>query len=121
MKKNKIDVIEGTGTLKSATEVDVNGELHQAKNIIIATGARARTLPDVEINGKTVLTYHQALQLTEAPKSLVVIGAGPIGLTCAIEAKKNNLWICKVFLFFFIFLKKIFTKLSSKKIKIKSI
>jgi dihydrolipoamide dehydrogenase len=80
MKKNKIDVIEGMGTLKSATEVEVNGEVHTAKNIIIATGARARSIPGVEINGKTTLTYHQALELTEAPKSLVVIGAGAIGM-----------------------------------------
>ncbi|GAB4422753.1 MAG: dihydrolipoyl dehydrogenase [Anaerolineae bacterium] len=80
MKKNKIDVIDGAGTLKSATEVEVNGELHTAKNIIIATGARARSIPGVEINGKTTLTYHQALELTEAPKSLVVIGAGAIGM-----------------------------------------
>ncbi len=80
MKKNKIDVIDGLGTLKSATEVEVNGEVHTAKNIIIATGARARSIPGVEINGKTTLTYHQALELTEAPKSMVVIGAGAIGM-----------------------------------------
>lgn len=80
MKKNKIDVIEGMATLKSATEVDVNGEVHTAKNIIIATGARARSIPGVEINGKTTLTYHQALEQTEAPKSIVVIGAGAIGM-----------------------------------------
>ena len=56
------------------------GETHSAKNIIIATGARARVLPGMEINGKTTLTYHQALELTEAPKSMVVIGAGAIGM-----------------------------------------
>jgi dihydrolipoamide dehydrogenase len=80
MKKNKIDVIEGVGRLKSATEVEVNGEVQQTKNIIIATGAHAQLLPGVEINGKTLLTYHQALELTEAPQSIVVIGAGPIGM-----------------------------------------
>ncbi len=83
MKKNKIDVIEGAGKLKSATEVDVNGEVHIAKNIIIATGARARVFPGIEINGKTLLTAHQALELTEAPKSIVVIGAGAIGMEFA--------------------------------------
>ncbi len=80
MKKNNIDVIEGLGQLKSAIEVEVDGEVHTAKNIIIATGARAKLIPGVEINGKTLLTYHQALELTEAPKSLIVIGAGAIGM-----------------------------------------
>ncbi|MDM8521554.1 dihydrolipoyl dehydrogenase [Anaerolineales bacterium HSG6] len=80
MKKNKIDVYEGYGTLTSSTQVEVNGETHTAKNIIIATGSRARTIPGVEVNGKTVLTYHETLQLTEAPKSMVVIGAGAIGM-----------------------------------------
>ena len=80
MKKNNIDVLEGAGRLKSATEVAVNGEVHTAQNIVIATGARARSIPGVEINGKTTLTYHQALELTEAPKSMVVIGAGAIGM-----------------------------------------
>ena len=80
MKKNNIDVLEGYGMLKSPTEVDVNGEIHTAKNFIIATGAHARVIPGVEINGKTLLTYHQALEQTEAPKSMVVIGAGAIGM-----------------------------------------
>jgi dihydrolipoamide dehydrogenase len=80
MKKNKIDVIEGTGTLKSTTEVEVDGQVHEAKHIIIATGAQAKLFPGIEINGKTLLTYHQALELTEVPESLVVIGAGAIGM-----------------------------------------
>jgi len=80
MKKNNIEVIEGMGRLKSATEVEVNGQTHTAQNIIIATGARARSLPGLEINGKTLLTYHQALELTEAPKSMLVVGAGAIGM-----------------------------------------
>lgn len=80
MKKNKIDVLEGAGKLKSATEVQVGDEVHTTKNIIIATGARARLIPGAEINGKTLLTYHQALEQTEAPESIVVIGAGAIGM-----------------------------------------
>jgi len=83
MKKNKIDVIDGFGKLKSATEVEVNGDVHTAKNIIIATGARARSIPGVEIDGDKLLTYHQALELTEVPKSLVVVGAGAIGMEFA--------------------------------------
>ncbi|MEM7343330.1 MAG: dihydrolipoyl dehydrogenase [Chloroflexota bacterium] len=80
MKKNHIDVLTGMGTLKSNTEVMVNDEVHTARNIIIATGARARSIPGVEINGQTTLTYRQALELTEVPKSMVVIGAGAIGM-----------------------------------------
>jgi len=83
MKKNKIDVIDGAGVLVSATEVEVNGEVHSAKNIILATGARARLFPGIEINGKTLLTARQALELTEAPKSIAVIGAGAIGMEFA--------------------------------------
>lgn len=83
MKKNKIDVIDGFGKLKSKTEVEVNGEVHTAKNFIIATGARARTIPGVEIDGDKLLTYHQALELTEVPQSIVVVGAGAIGMEFA--------------------------------------
>lgn len=80
MKKNNIDVIDGLGVLKSATEVEVNGQVHTAKNIIIATGARAKVIPGLQINGKTLWTYHQALQQTSVPESLIVIGAGAIGM-----------------------------------------
>ncbi len=83
MKKNNIDVLEGLGQLKSATQVEINGETHTAKNIIIATGARARSIPGVEIDGDKLLTYHQALELTETPASLIVIGAGAIGMEFA--------------------------------------
>ncbi|NJN98348.1 MAG: FAD-dependent oxidoreductase [Anaerolineales bacterium] len=56
MKKNNIQVIDGFGMLKSPTEVEVNGETHTAKNIIIATGARARSIPGVTIDGQKLLT-----------------------------------------------------------------
>jgi dihydrolipoamide dehydrogenase len=93
MKKNKIDVYQGAGKLKDATHVEVtpapdapmvggnvfNGVV-ESKNIIIATGARARSLPGVEIDGQAIITYRQALEITEVPKSIVIIGAGPIGL-----------------------------------------
>jgi dihydrolipoamide dehydrogenase len=93
MKKNKIDVYQGMAKLRSATQVDVtaipdapavNGQKFDgtltAKNIIIATGARARSIPGVEIDGEKVITYRKALDLRQAPKSLAVIGAGPIGM-----------------------------------------
>ncbi len=80
MKKNSIDVIDGFGVLKSATEVEVNGEVHTAKNFIIATGARAKVIPGLKVNGKTLWTYHEALEQTSVPESLIVIGAGAIGM-----------------------------------------
>lgn len=83
MKKNKIEVIDGFGKLKSQTEVEVNGAIHTAKNIIIATGARARSIPGVEIDGQKLMTYHQALELTQVPASLIVVGAGAIGMEFA--------------------------------------
>jgi dihydrolipoamide dehydrogenase len=80
MKKNAVDVFEASGTLKSATEVELSsGETLSAKAIILATGARARSIPGVEIDGERVIHYHHALEMTELPKSIVVIGAGAIG------------------------------------------
>ncbi len=83
MKKNEIEVIEGTGRLKSKTEVEVDGEVHSAKNIIIATGGRARNIPNVDIDGERLLTYRHALELKEAPDSLIIVGAGAIGMEFA--------------------------------------
>jgi len=93
MKKNKIDVYQGMAKLRSATQVDVtavpdapavNGQKFDgtltAKNIIIATGARARSIPGVEIDGEKAITYRKALELKQAPKSIAIIGAGPIGM-----------------------------------------
>ncbi len=83
MKKNNIQVIDGFGKLKSPTEVEVNGEIHTAKNIIIATGARARSIPGVAIDGQKLLTAHEALEITEVPASIIVVGAGAIGMEFA--------------------------------------
>lgn len=93
MGKNKVDVYQGAAKLRSATQVDVSavqdapavsgqkfdGTL-QAKKIIIATGARSRSFPNMQIDGKRVIAYREALFLTEAPKRLVVVGAGAIGM-----------------------------------------
>lgn len=83
MKKNNISVIQGFGKLvsKGKVEVDVNGakETHEAKSIIIATGARERQLPTLPIDGKKIIGYHEAMVLPEQPKSMVVVGSGAIG------------------------------------------
>ena len=88
MRKNKVEVIEGTGTLKSANAVEVTlnaggTRTLETRNVIIATGGRARTIPGIEVDGERVLTYRQAIVLRELPASVVVVGAGPIGMEFA--------------------------------------
>ena len=86
MKKNKVTVIEGEARLTSPTSVSVTGKTagaFSAKNIIIATGARARALPGLEPDGKLVWSYREAMVPTAMPKSLLVIGSGAIGIEFA--------------------------------------
>ncbi len=86
-KKNKIDLIEGFGKLKKGgkVEVDAAGKKteYAAKHIIVATGARSRELPNLKIDGKKVIGYREALTLQEAPKKLLVVGSGAIGVEFA--------------------------------------
>ncbi len=80
MRKNKIQVISGKGTLKSSTMVDVEGfGTVTAKNVIIATGARARSLPGLEIDGESIITSREALELREQPDAIAIVGASAIG------------------------------------------
>jgi dihydrolipoamide dehydrogenase len=88
MKKNKIDVIEGTGKLKPGKKLDVtaaDGKTteYSADHIIIATGARSRELPNLPQDGKKVIGYRQAMTLPEQPKSMIVVGSGAIGVEFA--------------------------------------
>ena len=84
LKKNKIDVLEGHGTLKSGKKVNVkdekgNSKDYEADHIIIATGARARELPNIPIDGKKVIEYRKAMTLEKQPKSMILVGSGAIG------------------------------------------
>ena len=84
MKKNKIDVIAGYGKLVSGSKVEVTDAAgakvtHDAKHIILATGARSRELPNIKLDGKKVIGYREAMVLPEQPKSIVVMGSGAIG------------------------------------------
>ncbi len=79
-KKNKIDWLKGWGSIPEAGKVKVGDEVHKAKNIIIASGSEAASLPGVEVDEKTVVTSTGALELGKIPKKMVVIGAGVIGL-----------------------------------------
>ena len=79
-KKNKIDWLKGWGSIPAAGKVKVGDEVHDAKNIIVATGSEASSLPGIEIDEKVVVTSTGALELGKIPKTMVVIGAGVIGL-----------------------------------------
>lgn len=87
MKKNKVSVVEGSGTLTSATELTVTtGDQTRtltAPNIIIATGARARDLPGLSADGQRIWTYRHAMVPPEMPTNLLVIGSGAIGVEFA--------------------------------------
>ena len=83
MKKNKVTVVEGIGTLTAKDKIQVkNGDQTtdvQAKNIILATGARARDLPFAKADGDRIWTYRHAMTPSEMPTNLLVIGSGAIG------------------------------------------
>jgi dihydrolipoamide dehydrogenase len=79
-KKNKIDWLKGWGSIPEAGRVKVGDETFDAKNIIIASGSEPSSLPGVEIDEKVVVTSTGALELPKVPKTMVVIGAGVIGL-----------------------------------------
>ena len=87
MKKHKVTVVEGVGALTAATQVTVTSgdqvRILDAKDVIIATGARARDLPDVPADGVRVWTYRHAMVPPEMPKKLLVIGSGAIGIEFA--------------------------------------
>jgi dihydrolipoamide dehydrogenase len=80
MKKNRIDWLKGWGSIPQAGKVKVGDDVHDAKNIIIASGSEVSTLKGVEIDEKTVVSSTGALELKKIPNELVVIGAGVIGL-----------------------------------------
>lgn len=83
MKKNKVTVVEGVATLASATTVKVGERTLEAKNVIVATGARARELPHLKADGERVWTYRHALVPPAMPTELLVIGSGAIGVEFA--------------------------------------
>jgi dihydrolipoamide dehydrogenase len=79
-KKNKVDWIKGWASIPEAGKVQVGDEVHEARNIVIASGSEPSTLPGVEVDEKVVVTSTGALALSKTPKKMVVIGAGVIGL-----------------------------------------
>jgi len=88
MKKNKIEVLKGTGKVKPGKVVEVTDEKgkateYSAKNIVISTGARSRQLPNLPQDGKKVIGYREAMTLPKQPKKMVVVGSGAIGVEFA--------------------------------------
>ena len=87
MKKNKITVIQGAGKLagkgKIAVTKDGKTETIEATQIILATGARSRELPNIKIDGTRVLGYREAMVMPKQPKELLIIGSGAIGMEFA--------------------------------------
>jgi dihydrolipoamide dehydrogenase len=88
MKKNKIEVIMGSGKLKVGKKLEVTAadgtkkEL-TAKHIILATGGRSRQLPNLTVDGKKVIGYREAMTLPTQPKKMIVVGSGAIGVEFA--------------------------------------
>lgn len=88
MNKNKIDIVKGVGKLTTPSSLEVSGsdgsrKQLSARHIILATGARAKQLPNVPIDGKKVIGYREALALQHKPSSLIVMGSGAIGVEFA--------------------------------------
>ena len=84
MKKNKIDVIMGFGKLIAPGKLEITAadgtkKVEEAKNIIIATGGRARELPSLPIDGTKIIEYRKAMSLPTQPKSMIICGSGAIG------------------------------------------
>ena len=87
-KKNKIDYIRGFGDLVDSNHVEVTAadgtkQLHEAANILVATGCKSRGLPPLPFNGTSVISSKEAMVLEKQPESMVIIGAGAIGVEFA--------------------------------------
>jgi dihydrolipoamide dehydrogenase len=79
VKSRNITFIEGHGKLVAKDAIEVNGVRYTGKNILLATGSYARTLPGLDIDGKRVITSDQAMKMEYVPKSVIVLGGGVIG------------------------------------------
>ncbi len=88
LRKNEVQVVEGQGRLLGPGRVEVRlndgGEtLVEARNVIIATGARARAIPGVVVDGERIITARRALERRQRPAAAIIVGAGPIGMEFA--------------------------------------
>lgn len=85
LKKQGVSLYRGSGRLESPSRITImpSGESIEARSVILATGARPRSLPGVEIDGQVVITSREALAMREPPRSAVIVGGGPIGCEMA--------------------------------------
>jgi dihydrolipoamide dehydrogenase len=83
VQKQKVEIIEGQARLLSPTQVDVDGRCLNAGNVVLATGSKPKALPGLEPDGVRILTSDHCLEMTEVPSSIVVLGAGSVGLEFA--------------------------------------
>ena len=83
VKSRKITYIEGTGRLVAPDAVEVDGQRYEGRNVVLATGSYARSLPGLEIDGRRVITSDHGLTLDRVPKSAIVLGGGVIGVEFA--------------------------------------
>ena len=85
LNQNKVTLIRGTARLAGANSValDPGGERIEARNVIVATGGRPRSLPNLPVDGDRVLTSREALELRQAPASIAIVGGGAIGVEFA--------------------------------------
>jgi len=83
MKKNKITVFLGAGRLRSATEVEVGDRVVRTRDLVIATGSRPRSLKGLTIDGDRIMSSDHAVELAELPRSIIIVGAGAVGVEFA--------------------------------------
>lgn len=85
MKNSGVDVYEGSASFTGPNSIEVSesGEMIEAKNFVIATGTKSRALPGAPYDNENIISFRQALSMTEVPKSAIIIGAGPIGMEFA--------------------------------------
>jgi dihydrolipoamide dehydrogenase len=83
MKKNKIEVVAGQGRVRDRNTLEVGGKQIKAKDLIVATGSTVKSLPGLEFDGKYIISSDHATLANEVPESIVIIGAGAVGVEFA--------------------------------------
>jgi len=83
MKKNKIEIVQGSGRLRDRNTVEVGAQQLKAKNLIVATGSNVKALPGIEFDGQFIVSSDNATLSTEVPESICIIGAGAVGVEFA--------------------------------------
>ncbi len=83
MKKNNVAVFQGAGRLRSATEIEAGDRVVRTRNLVIATGSRPRSLKGLSIDGKRIISSDHAVELEALPRSIVIVGAGAVGVEFA--------------------------------------